>query len=106
MPSNNFIAIQMPYGRQNFDKQCIVHCQAFSNYTRIFFSNKNSVLIAKTLGQLEKYLFCKDFIRVHQSHLVNTTFIKSVQKQQLELVDGAIIKISRRLKKNLTKTFN
>jgi two-component system, LytTR family, response regulator len=103
MSGNNFISIQMPYGRQNFDKQCIVHCQAFSNYTRIFFSNKNSVLIAKTLGQLEKYLYCKDFIRVHQSHLVNTAFIKNIQKQQLELANGAIVKMSRRLKKNLVK---
>jgi two-component system, LytTR family, response regulator len=66
----------------------IVRLEADSNYTRIFLSSGKQYLIPKTLKDFEKTL-CDDaagFMRLHQSHIVNLSFVSRYIKE-----DGGIV---------------
>jgi two-component system, LytTR family, response regulator len=54
----------------------IMYCQAESNYTNVVLTNKNKVLVAKTLKDIDETLSGKDFFRVHNSFLININQIK------------------------------
>lgn len=54
----------------------IMYCQAESNYTNVVLTNKNKVLVAKTLKDIDETLSGKDFFRVHNSYLININQIK------------------------------
>jgi two-component system LytT family response regulator len=54
--------------------------------------------VSKTLKEFEELLVDYGFIRVHQSHLVNSSHIKSYQKSDggyIIMIDGSVIPISR-----------
>jgi two-component system LytT family response regulator len=79
----------------------ILYLQADSNYTHIYFINRNSVILAKTLKYYAELL--KDnFIRTHQSYLVNKIHIDKVvsnkQKCVIRMVNNIEIPISNRMK--------
>ena len=80
----------------------IVRCEADNNYTHVFLENREKMLISKTLKEFEELLKDHGFIRLHQSHLINSSYIKSYQKSDggyITMNDGTIIPISR-TKKN------
>ncbi|MEZ4847874.1 MAG: LytTR family DNA-binding domain-containing protein [Bacteroidia bacterium] len=52
-------------------------------------NNKRQLLATKTLKEFDNLLSEADFIRVHQSHLVNAAYIKEFVK-----VDGGYIVMS------------
>lgn len=54
----------------------IMYCQAESNYTNVVLTNKNKILVAKTLKDIDETLSGKDFFRVHNSYLINVNQIK------------------------------
>lgn len=63
------------------DANTIIHCEALSNYTRIYLDNGEDILASKTLSKFEIMLTnTESFIRVHRSHLVNINHIKSYSK--------------------------
>lgn len=79
----------------------IVRCESDNNYTRIFTINKEVYLVSKPLKEYEGLLSDHDFIRVHQSHLINFKMLKRYSKEDggsVELFDGSVIVISRRKK--------
>jgi len=54
----------------------IMYCQAESNYTNVVLTNKNKILVAKTLKDIDETLSGKDFFRVHNSFLININQIR------------------------------
>ncbi|MEO0404234.1 MAG: LytTR family DNA-binding domain-containing protein [Bacteroidota bacterium] len=81
----------------------IIRLEAESNYTKVHLKDGSSVLVAKTLKKFEQILIDYQFKRVHQSHLINLSFIKSFNTKSriLILSDGSEVPISKRLKKEL-----
>lgn len=76
----------------------IVRCEASNNYTFIFLENGEKILVAKTLKAYADILPTTDFLRTHQSHLVNISFIRSWLKEDggmLLLTNGSAIPVSR-----------
>ena len=76
----------------------IVHCQADSNYCRIYFIDGRSLLVAKTLKRINALLAEFDFVRVHHSHLINLHCIARYRGKRggsVELENGTIVNISR-----------
>jgi len=76
----------------------IIHCEASNNYTLFYLQNGERILVCKTLKEFSELLTPHNFIRTHQSHLVNQHFIKSLLKEDggtLLLTDQAKIPISR-----------
>ncbi|MGC4234040.1 MAG: LytTR family DNA-binding domain-containing protein [Niabella sp.] len=79
----------------------ILRCQSEINYTTIFLKDKQKLVVAKTLKEFEDMLGDYNFFRVHNSHLVNLSYIKSYQKGKggsVVLTDGTAIEVSSRRK--------
>jgi two-component system LytT family response regulator len=49
----------------------ILYCGAEGAYTKVVFSDKHSLLISRTLGDIEEMLPPEIFIRIHHSTIVN-----------------------------------
>ena len=81
----------------------IIRCQADGNYTFIYLCDGRRFLQSETLKEIENEIHVDQFVRVHQSHLVNIDFISRYQRNgghYLVMKDNSIIPISRQ-KKNL-----
>lgn len=76
----------------------IIRCQADGNYTIFHLRNGEKLLISKTLKEYDELLSSFNFLRVHQSHLINLDEIKSFIKTDggyIQMKDGTNITISR-----------
>lgn len=92
------IALPAPDGLLFVSMQDIVRCESDSNYTKVFFTNRDKMVICRTLKEIEELLGENHFVRVHQSHLVNMNFIKQFFKTDggyLLLNDNSEIPISK-----------
>ncbi|KAA3633512.1 MAG: DNA-binding response regulator [Bacteroidetes bacterium] len=84
----------------------IIRCEASGNYTSFHFDNAKSLLVTKTLKEFDKTLQPHNFLRVHQSHLVNKDHIKAFVKTDggyLVMQDNAKIPVSVRKRSSVIK---
>ena len=81
----------------------IVHCVSDNYYTVFHFKDGGSVMISKTLKEVEEMLEPFGFTRTHKSHLVNDSCIMNFVRDSMELVlsDGSKIPVSRRKKEKI-----
>jgi two-component system LytT family response regulator len=88
-------------GIQLINVNAIIRIQSISNYSKLFFSNGKTLVVAKVLKWFGENLSVNQFIRVHRTHLVNTKFIHQYNREgggKLKLVNGDYIDVSRRKK--------
>ena len=81
------------------DLNDIIRCKSDNNYTEFFFSDKTKILVTKTLKTFSNLLKRHQFLRVHQSHLVNSKYIKEFIKSDggyLVLKDKSTVPVSIR----------
>ncbi len=84
----------------------LVRVEAASNYSRLYFSNGKTMLVAKVLRWFELRLCEGGFIRTHRTHLINCRFIDSyVKKGKLILSNGEAFDVSRRKKNCFLKNW-
>lgn len=78
----------------------IIHCEAEGNYTRFYTINGKQHITSRTLGEYEDLLSPYHFIRCHNSHLVNRSFISFIDNEGFIILkgDGRKVDISRRRK--------
>jgi two-component system, LytTR family, response regulator len=84
----------------------IMHCQSDSNYTHLFFADKTKKLFTKTLKSLEELLQGHNFMRIHQSHLINLKYLSKYIKGDggdVVLTDGLMLPVARNKKQELTE---
>ena len=87
----------------------IIRCKSDNNYTTFYFKDSSKILVSKTLKYYADMLKEVGFLRVHQSHLVNTTFIKEFIKSDggyLMLSDGSNIPVSVRKRTEVLEVLN
>ncbi len=87
----------------------IVRCESSNAYTEFFLTDGKSIVVSRPIFEYEELLSSYDFIRCHQSHLVNKKFIKSLIKEDsgyLLLDDGIRIPISRSKKDSVLKALH
>jgi two-component system LytT family response regulator len=86
----------------------IERLEANVNYTEIYLLNEEKIIVPKTLKSFEKVLSDFQFIRIHQSHIVNESCIAEVvlDKNLVVLKSGHQIPFSRRYKSLLVKMYN
>ena len=65
------IALPNRDGYEFAQAHSILYCTAQGAYTKVIFSDKHSMLISKTLGDIEEMLPSEIFIRIHHSTIVN-----------------------------------
>lgn len=84
----------------------IIRCEAAINYTKIFLRDGKTITIAKTLKEYEQLLSPCNFFRVHNSHLINLSFIKEYQRGKggtITLLDNTQVEVSTRRKEEFLK---
>jgi two-component system, LytTR family, response regulator len=84
----------------------IIRCHSDVNYTTIFKTDKQKIVVAKTLKEFEELLLDQDFFRVHNSDLINLSYIKSYNKGKggsVILTDGTELEVSTRRKEDFLK---
>lgn len=97
------IALPSGVGYTIVEVKNIVRCKADDNYTSFYLSDDNTILISRTLKEVEKILSNRGFYRVHQSHLINSRYVNGVSRQDggfIIMHDNAHVPVSRQ-KRNL-----
>ncbi len=98
--------LALPYeGRiMMLDHHSIVCCESDRNYTRIHLADKSSLLISRTLKDIEQMLPHPNFLRIHHSYLVNITHVKEYYRGEggeVVLANGIQLPVSRSRKDEL-----
>lgn len=81
----------------------IVRLESNVNYTMFHFADGGRLLVTKTLKEFDGMLSDQGFIRVHQSHLINSEYLKEYVKTDggyLVMTDKSEVPVSTR-KKNM-----
>jgi two-component system LytT family response regulator len=87
----------------------IIRCKSDNNYTTFHFKDNSKILVSKTLKHYADMLKEVNFLRVHQSHLVNTKYIKEFIKSDggyLILTDNSNIPVSVRKRNEVLEVLN
>lgn len=81
--------------------QDITRLETYGNYSFVYLADGDRLLVSRNLKEFEEMLPEPDFFRIHQSHIVNTLFVKKVIKDDgdhVVMTDGVKIPVSRRRK--------
>ncbi|MDQ6761448.1 MAG: LytTR family DNA-binding domain-containing protein [Bacteroidota bacterium] len=100
------IAISTSEGIEFVPIKNILHIESKSNYSKIYLPEDKTIMVSKILKDFEEMLFPYNFLRIHNSHLINLNYIKKYMRKnggQVMLQDGTIIEISRRKKEEFLK---
>lgn len=92
----------------------IVRVEALSNYSKLYFANNKTLVVAKVLRWFEERLapdYTREskqeaFLRIHRKHLINKNFIQqylNVKGGKIELNNGEWLDVSKRKKSNFLK---
>ena len=84
----------------------IIRCESSVNYTTFFLKEKQKLTVSKTLKEFEELLVDYNFFRVHHSHLINISYVKSYNKGKggtVLMTDGSQIEVSTRKKEGFIK---
>jgi two-component system LytT family response regulator len=87
----------------------ILRCKSDNNYTTFYLENGQKILVSKTLKYYADMLKEHQFLRVHQSHLINIKYIKEFIKSDggyLILKDKTNIPVSIRKRNKVIETLN
>ena len=87
----------------------IIYCKSDNNYTTFFLENKTKILVSKTLKYYSDMLKEFNFLRVHQSYLINIKCIKEFIKSDggyLILKDNSNIPVSVRKRNEVVEVLN
>lgn len=91
------------------DLNDIVRCKSDNNYTEFFFQDGTKILVTKTLKTFADLLKKYQFLRVHQSHLVNVSYVKAFIKSDggyLVLKDKNTVPVSVRKRAEVIEALN
>ncbi len=106
---NPKIALSNQDGMNIVDIQDIIWCEALGSYTKFHLQKKMNIVVSRSIKEYEEILSEYDFIRTHQSYVVNTKQIVRYIKGdggQVILSDGTEIEVSRRKKEDVVAALN
>ena len=105
-----FLLLPTNRGIEFVDTSTVIRIEAISNYSKIYFNNGKTLVLAKVLRWFEERLSLPavagqthagasgDFIRVHRTHLINKRFIECYRWGKIRLSDGGSIDVAKRKK--------
>ncbi|MEO6541474.1 MAG: LytTR family DNA-binding domain-containing protein [Ferruginibacter sp.] len=89
--------------------QQIIRIQSISNYSKLFFKDGGTLVVAKVLRWFHEQDALASFIRIHRTHFVNSNYIKNYSGAKTGLLllhNGEMFPVSRRKKVGLAKRLN
>lgn len=85
----------------------IVRCQADINYTHVFTSSGKKHTVSKPLKHFEGLLSAYGFFRIHNSHLINLSYVKGYAKSgYVILSDNSSLEVSVRRREAVLKVLH
>lgn len=84
----------------------IIRCESDRNYTFIFLTDGRKILVSRTIKEYDEMLSDHNFFRIHQSHLINLSYLKNYTRGRggfVELTDGTTLDVSARRKSEFLK---
>ncbi len=84
--------------------QDIYHCEADGSYTTFYTADGKKITVSKNLKEYEAILNSHNFLRTHQSHLVNLNYIERMHKANggyIVMKNGHQVPISTRKKETI-----
>jgi len=103
---NDKITIVTNEGVDFYEIQQIIRVESSSNYSKIHFKDGKVLLVTKLLKDFEEILTPYRFYRIHNSHLINLSYIKKYLRGdggQVIMQNGEIIDVARRKKEEFLK---
>jgi two-component system LytT family response regulator len=107
-PNTTKIPLHVKDKVEYVNKTDIIRLESDSNYTNIYTTEGNKLMISKTLGDYETLLCNKDntFMRVHQSHIINLKHVVKFTKDNGGLIitkDNYSVPLSKNKKDEFLK---
>ena len=100
------ITISTNDGVEFFEINQILRIESSSNYSKIYFKDGKHILVTKLLKDFEEILLPYRFFRIHNSHLINLTYIKKYIRGdggQVVMQNNEVIDVARRKKEEFLK---
>jgi len=96
--SNKRIALPLSDKMEFVPVDRILRCKSDGNYTHVYLTTGEKYMVCKSMKEFDELLTDYDFLRVHQSHLINLNEVKSYVRSDggyISMSDGASVSISR-----------
>ena len=103
------IALQTSDGIHLIELRTIIRLNSEGNYTRFYFKDGQKMMVGKTLKDFEQMLTPFGFERVHLSHIINLSHLKSYISKDggyVVLSDDSNVPVSQRKKSKLIEVLN
>jgi two-component system, LytTR family, response regulator len=87
----------------------IIYCESDSNYTTVFLTTGEKVVISKTLKDVEEQLQGEDFFRIHASYLINMKHVSKFTRGDggnVVMSNHQLITVSRKKKDEFFEKFS
>lgn len=100
-PMSGRIALADSNGLQIIQLARILYCKAEGNYTLFVLTNNQKILVSKNLKEFESLLPIPQFVRVHNSYLINIEHVKSYVKGrggQVQMSNNEYLDVARNRK--------
>jgi two-component system LytT family response regulator len=102
--SNPKITVPNRDGLDLIPVQDIIYCKASSSYCEIILIDGSKKLVSRVLKDIAFQLESFDFLRIHQSYLINMEHLKSYHRSDggfVEMINGDQIAVARGRKQEL-----
>jgi two-component system LytT family response regulator len=95
---NQKVAFPTMDGYQMEKLNDIIYCEGDVNYTKVHLYDGRSILVSRTLKEIEELLDCQYFYRIHKSFVVNLNFVKSYSRSEngIHLDNNELLPVSTR----------
>ena len=84
----------------------ILYCESDSAYCKLVFSDGRSMLLSRTLKDVEEALTSQNFCRIHHSYLINLDYVQKYIKGEggeVVMSNGASLPVSRTRKQDFLR---
>ena len=83
----------------------IMYVEGNKNYQSLYLKDGNIFEVRLSMGDLEKQLTPKGFIRIHKGYLVNYLFIRKIVKNDVLLTNNKILPLAGKRKEEIMEQY-
>lgn len=104
--NDNTLILSMQDSFQVIDLNTLMYCESDKGYTTFYCEENKRYVVSKTIKEFEEQLTQHNFLRPHQSFMVNLKFVDKYEKSgEIVLKSGKKIPVSFRKKESFISTF-
>ncbi len=97
IPPHRKVVFKTQEGWHIVELNNIIRCESDKGYSTIYTKHQGSITLAKKIIDLQKIIYGSQFLRIHQSHIVNVNEIQLLKKGRntmIRLSDGSLLPVS------------